>query len=112
MKIPKRIKIAGHNVVCRSVRTLSHKTRNWVPKEWGDCWGSSCNQTNEILIARFKRGMPINEAHRSSTLLHEILHQIDYKYCLELGEKRIGKIEAALFQVLRDNKLDFSDRGK
>jgi len=111
MKIPKRIKIAGHDVTCKSVHTLSHKTRKWVPKEWGSCWGSSCNQTNEILLAKSKLGIPLDEAHRASTFLHEILHQIDYKYGLGLGEKRVGKIETALFQVLRDNHLDFSDRG-
>jgi hypothetical protein len=100
MKIPKRVTVAGHEVAVWLEKDLSH---GGVPV-YG--WSSSC--TGEICLARRYRGVKLAEAHIVSTFLHELLHQIDDRYGIGLSEKKIAMLERGLFQVIRDNKLDFS----
>lgn len=44
---------------------------------------------------------------QESTFLHEIIEAINFHLNLELRHKTINQLEAALYQVLKDNKLEF-----
>ena len=100
MKIPKSIRIAGHDVRVLVVKKFKEHYK-----------GESYANKNLVRIARESHGQPFAKDQISSTLLHEIIHQIDDKYDIGLSEKKLRKLETGLFQVLRDNDLDFRKRG-
>ena len=99
MKIPKKIKVGGH--VYRVIYPCDFaENKNLRGQHDGD--------TKEIRISDDGPESVIAE-----TLLHEILHAVDsvtgYKL-FEDNERAIVGIGEALFQVLRDNNLDFRDK--
>lgn len=46
---------------------------------------------------------------QESTLLHEILEAINHLLSLELEHRQINVLEETLYQVLRDNELNFGE---
>jgi len=101
MKIPKRVKIAGHNIRIRHRKIL---------KLHGDeCYGLTWNAANLIELAEKTKQGRVPKSRKEETLLHEIIHTIADKYGLDMGEKIVKRLAGALYQTLRDNKLDFSD---
>jgi len=100
MKIPNKIKIGGHFVNVNKVDDM--------PKMNGNM-GSSWNSYNSI---RVNTNYP--ESQQAVTLLHELLHHIlqNLGHASKEGihtETNVEAISQALFQVLRDNKLDFRE---
>lgn len=93
MKLPNIIKIGGHVYSVSSSNTLARDN---------DAHGSSCGNALEITI-----DTTIPEQNQESALLHEILEQINYRYELRLEHRQITILESALYQVLRDNDLNF-----
>jgi len=65
----------------------------------------ACGETdpNKFEI-RIKKGMSRNETFR--TLLHEVLHLVEFEWPVKLKHKTIWKLEAALFDLLIDNFFD------
>jgi len=96
MKIPEKLKIGGHVVDVRIVSSTEMPTK----------LGQSMEQLNFI---RVWDGMP--ESQTASTLLHEIIEYIDAHYELKLEHPKISTLAQALFQILRDNDLDFKNKG-
>ena len=96
MKIPDKLKIGGHVVDVRVVASREMPTK----------LGQSMGQLNFI---RVWDGMP--ESQIASTLLHEIIEHFDALYELKLEHPKISTLTEALFQVLRDNDLDFRNKG-
>lgn len=89
MRIPETIKIGGLIYKCIEVENLSRdKNAN----------GASCGNG---LYIEIDKSLP--EQLKESVLLHEILEQINYIYELELDHKTITTLEAALYQVFKDN---------
>jgi hypothetical protein len=62
---------------------------------------------DEISLVKTYQGKKLKESKRAEIFLHEIFHQISDKYGLELNEKLTKPLAMGLFQVLRDNDLDF-----
>lgn len=54
-------------------------------------------------VIRIKAGMSRNETFR--TLLHELLHFIEFTWPIKIKHKQVYKLEKALFQLLVDNFL-------
>ena len=103
MKIPKKIKIGGHMVTIRKMRQLQEP----------ETIGQAFNSEDRIDLATHSEGKPISEAMRAVVLLHEIVHHINWVYCgARLSEEDIQAIGEGLLQVLRDNNLDFSKKGR
>jgi hypothetical protein len=44
---------------------------------------------------------------RAEVFLHETIHMIGQIYGIPLNEKTVRQTSGALFQVIRDNRLDF-----
>ena len=42
---------------------------------------------------------------RNSTILHEILHVIDFKLALNLSEQQVTQLETGLFATLKENNM-------
>ncbi len=103
MKIPKRIKVAGHVIRVKFVTRLKSN----AGKE--EFYGKSSHNRNEVIIARKNFNDRLAEEHIASTFLHEVIHQVDNKYNVKLSEKQTTNLEIGLFQVLRDNKLNFGE---
>ena len=69
--------------------------------------GEAANITNTIVVADNCHKQKMADEHLASTLLHEIMHHIDFKHDIKIGHKKLRMLETGLFQVLRDNDLDF-----
>jgi len=93
VKIPKTIKIGGHDI---SV-SFDHK----LVLMRGNS-GESCAMENSIVID--PNAQP---SQQEATLLHEIIENINSNYELKLEHTQISSLEATLYQVLHDNKLIF-----
>ena len=106
MKIPKTLKIGGHEykvLFPYNFRELSNTNGQIDPhlKEIRLCGddGAGNKRTNSATLV---------------TLLHEILHGIDRHtghriFDSENGEKVIEGFSEGLYQVLKDNKLNFGE---
>jgi len=97
MKIPKSIRIAGHDVRVRQVKSIQKNT----------FLGEADHVTNTIYIAQNCHNKKVAKDQIIDTLLHEILHHLDDKLKIGLGEKKVTLLSAGLFQVLSDNNIDF-----
>jgi len=92
-KLPNNIKILGntYKVIYQSVS----KTGN-------DTFGGHGGMYRTIWI-----NTTLSHQCQESTILHEIIEAINFHLNLELKHKTINQLEAALYQVLKDNKLEF-----
>ena len=96
MKIPSKIKVAGHYYKVKwDSKGLSEK----------HLIGSGNNDFKEIRLCKYyksKRARAKSEIEE--TFMHEILHTIDKHYNNDsLPEKVIDRLSNGLYQVLKDN---------
>jgi hypothetical protein len=95
MKIPKSIKIGG--------RTYSIEISNDL--------NDKAPEPSMAVVNHMKQQIFIDKdlipEQRETALLHEILHAISTNYSLDFEEETIRRLESALYQVLKDNKLHF-----
>ena len=89
MKIPSKIKISGQEYSVSQVRGMADS-------------GNSDTSNNIILI---KEDMAQTE--KESCLLHEIIEVINANNDFNLNHQTIQTFENCLYQVLKDNKLEF-----
>lgn len=89
MQIPTKVKIGGHAYECELVSNLARDD---------DALGRSCGNALRIEIDD-----SISHENKESTLLHEILEQINYRYGLRLEHNQIKILETALYQIIKDN---------
>lgn len=101
MKIPNRIKVAGHLILIKKSKMF---------KASPGVLGLAYMPGNQIHLSNTFDGESLPEATKSEVFLHEIIHHISDKYYVGLREKQVGQLASGLFQVIRDNKLDFRDR--
>ena len=93
MKIPDKIKIGGHDV---DVKIVS-------PADLGpDVGGDFQGQYNLIRISNDSV-----ESCMARTLMHEIVEWISGHHELNMEHSQVTSLAENLFQVLRDNNLDF-----
>lgn len=102
MRIPKTLRVMGHDV---------EVLYPYVFTERGDCHALACVNANKILVAANDNDEPLPEAKIAENLLHEISHFVSH---IVTGECSLGGDEVThamicrlLFQIIRDNDLDF-----
>ena len=94
MKLPKSVRIGGHEVIV-------------ILSDWDDGrMGASNIVDNKIHINR-----NCSCTQQESTLLHEILEYINSSCNLELRHEQICTLEVILYQTIKDNKLIFGSEG-
>jgi len=106
MKIPKRIKIAGHVVTVKMMRNAIEKGGGKITV------GLACYHENQIRLATHyaENKTRADRQNIEENFCHEVLHHICSKYGVAMKERDVNTLAAGLYQVLKDNKLDFSDR--
>lgn len=88
-KIKDKIKIGGFDYKYIEEENLT--------RDYGNL-GQSCANNLTIIV---DKSMP--EQQKESTLIHEILEQINCNYELSLNHSQICTLETALYQVYKDN---------
>lgn len=86
------LKIANHNY---KVKRLSI-----VKKSNGETFGEWDSISMTIVVDKYLKNSMYKE-----TLLHEVLHGLDYHNGINLTHKQIDALTAGLLQVIRDNPL-------
>ena len=94
MKIPDKIKIGGHWITVEIVGD----------KELPDDLGS---YTGWCKVIKINRTAP--KTTQIETFLHEIFEAIGKAYEVKIKHQDLTILSTALFQIIRDNKLDFRD---
>lgn len=89
MDIPNKIKIGGFNYNCKEEENLIRDNGNL---------GESCSNA---LTIKVDESLPLQQ--KESTLLHEIIEQINSNYELNLEHNQICTLETSLYQVYKDN---------
>lgn len=83
MKIPRRLKIGESDYAVCVIRELDESV------------SGLCEIDAKVIIIRPDQSA--SELH--ATFWHEVLHAIEKEYGMNLGHKKIGKLEYALAQV-------------
>lgn len=99
MKVPKSIKIAGHEIII--------KYKNKLESDGTPCVGLAFLAQDKMELARTCHGAKLNPSQKSTAFLHESLHFISSLYSMGFNEKQITALELALYQYLHDNRLRF-----
>ena len=96
MKIPKKIRIAGHDY------KIKWDDKN-LPKSHSI--GDISNDFKEIRLCKhFKSKRARAKSEIEETFFHEILHAVDKNYNNNaLSEKALNRLSNGLYQVLKDN---------
>lgn len=94
MNIPKEIKIGAHIIEIEEV----------TPKSIS---GAGSYRDYYHLI-RIENDFDSKESKIAETLLHEIMEVIKLKNNLSIDHTHLTVLSESLFQVLRDNRLDFT----
>lgn len=102
MKIPKRLKIGIHRVRVDFVDLIDAPTEEGVA-----CFGMAYTGSNLIELKTKQ-----NEKKEAEHFLHELTHFVDSFAGLGLTENQVRGISTVLFMIIRDNHLDFSDKGR
>lgn len=93
MKIPKKLKIGGHDVKVRFTETMQ-----------GDYPNASGGWTEALNLIEIRKSLAGSQ--KEVTLIHEILHAINYNFT----EEQVEFLSQTLYQVLKDNKLYFDGK--
>jgi len=96
MKIPKSVKIGAYTYKVKTVKVLTHNGNDLT----GLCDNDKC-------VISILDGM--TKVDEKIVLIHECLHAIENAYGIQIGEKRVGKLDHALTALLTDNDLEFYD---
>ena len=96
MKIPNKIKVAGH----------------WYKVKWDDkglekehLIGQTNNDFKEITLCKYYKSKRARvKSEIEETFLHEVLHAVNKNYNNDsLTEKSLNRLSQGLYQVLKDN---------
>ncbi len=98
MKIPDQIKSGGHQIKVEKVLTKEITS----PGEYNDYYK----------LIRLRNESDIPESSISEAFLHELFECIKYQNNLEINHTHLTVFSENLFQIIRDNKLDFRDTFK
>lgn len=100
--IPDKIKIAGHVV------EILH---DYVFQDRNDIMGQAMADGCVIKLSSCKEGVNrITETCNNVNFIHECLHIVSNKFALHLSEDQILILSEVLYQVLKDNNIDFRER--
>lgn len=94
MKIPDRIKIGGIEYKIELIDEVMDDIHT------AEYIGRVLYKENKIKILN-----SYSDEKKFRAMLHEIIHVLDDDYKIEIKEENMCRLEAGLFQVLKDNKL-------
>jgi len=96
MKIPSQLKILGRNY-----KVIEKEEKETTNDNMGTCWGKySLIYINKCAEPQFKE----------ATLLHEILEAVNQMQDIGLKHSQVKRLETSIYQVLKENDLDFRKR--
>lgn len=95
MEIPKHLKILGKIVTVKKV----HSTEIDCAGDWDDSW--YCIRLKDLDDPLYPKDK-VEEA-----LLHEVFEALNSFCDLEVDHKTLSILSEGLYQVMRDNNLDF-----
>ena len=98
MKIPKTLKIGGKKIKVRAIKKIKGAENENVIGLWDVGNYKITLQKNDI--------MP--DGKLEECFLHEIIEAINGLYELKLSHYKITLMSEVLFQIIKDNKLDFN----
>ena len=93
MEIPNKIKVGGHEIEVRM-----------VPVKDIGCAGEYNDYYQTISL---RRDPDTPDDAIEEAFLHEIIEAIKFKNCLQLDHTVLTVVSEGVFQVIRDNDLDF-----
>ena len=99
MKIPKKVRIFGHDY------SVDLDDKLFVRESVG-C-AKACANSLEITLAS-----NVPESRQAEGFLHEIFEMVRYAVQAEISHNDLSALSEGLFSVLRDNGLDFSNGKK
>ena len=95
MKIPDKIKVAGH------IYDVKFKDK-WLSKR--EIVGRFDNDLKKIFICKYYKTVKRAKSEIEQTLVHEIIHCVDRHYNhSSLSKKATDRLSQGLYQVLKDN---------
>ena len=95
MKIPKKIRVAGHDY------KILYKDEYLSKRE---LVGQCLNDEKKILLCKYYDKTLRAKSEIELTMMHEMLHAVDRHYNdNKLSEKTVRHIANGLYQVLKDN---------
>jgi len=62
----------------------------------------TCDRENMVIEIRDSMNKPLTDL----TLIHEIVHAIDFEYCIDMTESQVEQMANGLYQVLVDNEFE------
>jgi hypothetical protein len=96
LKIPRKIRIIGRDfAVIRDHENMLHE----------GCYGTI--EYDENIIRLRERKPYFSEHQEAQTLMHELVHAIDFSIGIKLEEDQINRLTVGIMAVIRDNDLDF-----
>lgn len=101
LKIPRKIKVGPHVIKCTGKRKVAKDESSLG-------YARYCHDVIEY--ATTYEGKDMQESKVTEIFLHELIHQIDDKYSINMNERQTHLMSAGLLQVIRDNKLDLLDK--
>lgn len=95
MNIPNIIKIGGLKfTVEEKANQIRDNSRS----------GASCGNAQQITIDK-----DISTQFKETTLIHEIIHQIDFVYNIGLEHQQVYQLEAGIYAFIKDNPNLFKE---
>lgn len=92
---PKEILVGDSFYKIKFVRRICHAATGTDMQTLGTC----CPDDKEILILQ-----GLDPMERLSTLVHELLHALEFEYEIEIPHKLIYQLERPITQLLMDNQ--------
>lgn len=89
MKIPGKVKIGG---LIFSVERIKNLVRDY------NSFGESCGNSQEIRL-----DADMSEQLTESTFIHEVLHMLDFVYCIRMEHDQVRQLESAILAFIKDN---------
>jgi hypothetical protein len=99
MKIPRKLNISGQTVKVIQRKHLNKKVKHQI--------GRATYTENTIELSRKCDDQKVEHQYMACTLLHEIIHHLDDKMIIGLKEAQVDRLAVGIYQVLKDNKLQF-----
>ncbi|MEK6880052.1 MAG: hypothetical protein AABY22_10610 [Nanoarchaeota archaeon] len=93
MKIPKKLKVGGHEYTIR-ITPVTDKAKG------SNNWGRTYHATQEILIDK-----ELSITKQEETFVHEIVHCIESFMESNSKENHVTRFSNGLYQVLKENNL-------
>ena len=93
MKIPNKIKILGQEITVE----LTHPRQIGIKGDYDEKYN--------LIRIRHDKDIPLSQ--QECTLLHEIFEAIIDLTCIGIDHTTLSVVATVLYQVLRDNNLDF-----